>query len=336
MQTLELGNTTPVKVQNIGFLLVDNFALVPFSSAIETLRMANQVAGQRLFNWSTISLEGEPVVARCGLEVSAKCSTQSEDEFSIIFICGGTRIASSWSNKLNRWLHKMVARGAALGALSTASYLLARAGLLNGYRCTVHWDNLSELREEHPLVTLTDNIYEIDRDRYTCAGGTTAIDMMLHLIAMLYSRKLCAAISDNLLIDRVRCMTDKQRIPLTHQIGHSQPRITEAAYLMENNLEEPLSPDELASYVNISRRQLERLYRTHLNCSLHQYYNQIRLEHARRLLIKTEKSILEISQLCGFNSSAHFSKNYRQLFGMSPREARSSLSLWDEDTRAVS
>jgi len=321
---------TPQDIKNIyhepkhySFLLVPNFSLIPYASAIETLRMANLLNQQKLFTWGTLSLDGNPVTASCGLEVTPNYSTKDQTMLSTVFVCGGINIKQAWTPALGDWLKRLNKKNTALGALSTATYMLAKAGLLDGYRCTLHWDNLASTREEFPSLLLTDCIYEIDRDRYTCAGGTTAIDMMLHLIALEHGIDLAAKISDNMLLERIRGMNDRQRIPLRHTIGTSQPKLTEAAILMENNMEEPLSSDELASYVDLSRRQLERLFKSHLNCSPMQYYLDLRLKNARRLLKQTEKSILDISITCGFTSAAHFSNCYRKRFGLTPRSDRS-------------
>lgn len=329
MRKTDLNIKAPDKVERFGFMLVDNFALVPYSSAIETLRMANQVSGLNLFSWDTLSLDGNSVIARCGLEVSPKSSVIEAQSLSTLLVCGGTRISQAWSANLGRLLNQLSHANTKIGALSTGSYLLAKAGLLDDYRCTIHWDSLAALREEFPRLLLTDSIYEIDRGRYTCAGGTTAIDMMLHIIADKYGRELAMIISENLLHERMRCMSDRQRIPLAHQIGTSQPKITETVHLMEANLEEPLSTEELASFMNISRRQLERLFRNNLHYSPREYYNRIRLYNARRLIMQTKKSILEISLLSGFKSTSHFTKNYREMFGIPPREDRCLLSVWD-------
>jgi transcriptional regulator GlxA family with amidase domain len=148
---------------------------------------------------------------------------------------------------------------------------------------------------------------------------------MHHLISRQYGRVLAAAVSETILVDHVRNMTDRQRVPLRQQIGTSQPKLTEAVMLMEANIEDPLTPDELSSLVSISRRQLERLFRSYLNCTPTQYYLGLRLRNARRLLLQTEKAIIDISLVCGFSSAPHFSKCYRDMFGLPPRDERRLL-----------
>jgi len=318
----QFANAVPTRY---GFLLVPGFSMIAFAAAIDTLRLANRVASQHLYEWQTISADGKPVTASNGLEVAPQSSIQTPGNFSVLIVCGGTRVHQSWTPALGASLRSAAKRGVALGSLCTGTYLLARAELLEGYRCTIHWERLLSTREDFPKLNLTDDIYEIDRDRYTCAGGTTPIDMMLELISHEHGSSMSAAISEEILVDRVRSMQDHQRIPLRQQLGTSQPKLTEAVLLMESNLEEPLSPDELASYVNISRRQLERLFRGYLHCTPTQYYLRLRLRNARLLLLQTEKSIVEISLACGFASAPHFSKCYRDMFGLPPRDERRLL-----------
>lgn len=314
--------STPV---HYGFLVVPDFPLVPYSAAIETLRFANQLSHQTLYTWETVTMDGAPVTARCGLEIMPKRAASDSASFSALFVCGGVNIRSAWSHELGAWLRALSSKGIALGALSTGAYLLAKAGLLDGYRCAIHWERLATTREAFPKVNFTNAVYEIDKGRYTCAGGITAIDMMLHLVSSNQDKALAQAISDQLVLDRVRCHLDQQSIPLHHEIGTSQPKLTEVATLMSTNLEEPLSIDELAAYVNISRRQLERLFRSHLNQTPTHFYLGLRLKGARKMLMQTEKSITEIAVCCGFASVGHFSKCYRDEFGLPPRSDRARL-----------
>lgn len=308
------------------FLIVPGFSLIAYAAAIDTLRLANRVAEKTLYTWETISVDGGSVIASSGLEVApARAAKDLAAGYAALFVCGGIKVNLAWSRSMDACLNSLTKKNIALGSLCNGSYLLAKAGVLDGYRCTIHWERLASMREEFPKLQLTDDIYEIDRDRYTCAGGTTPIDMMLELISKSHGQSLSAMISEVILVDRVRSMQDHQRIPLRQKLGTSQPKLTEAVMLMESNLEEPLSPDELASYVTISRRQLERLFRSYLDCTPTQYYLGLRLRNARLLLLQTEKSIVEISLACGFASAPHFSKCYRDRFGLPPRDERRLL-----------
>ena len=209
-----------------------------------------------------------------------------------------------------------------LGAICTGAYLLARADVLGGYRCTIHWENLASLREEYPDINVTSELFEIDRDRYTCSGGVAPLDMMLNLIEAEHGSTLAVAISEEFICERIRGKNDRQRIPLTHRLGTSQPKLVDAISLMEANLEEPMSLDELSRHVGLSRRQLERLFQKHVHCVPTRYYLELRLARARQLLLQTSRPIVDIAFACGFVSAPHFSKCYRDRYGVPPRAER--------------
>ncbi|MFT5219840.1 MAG: transcriptional regulator GlxA family with amidase domain [Planctomycetota bacterium] len=314
------------KPEHFGFLQVPNYSMIAFSSAIEPLRMANRDANKELYRWTVYTLDGLPEKASNGLEITPDASIENADELAVLFVCGGDEIAESWSKQLQFSLRRIAKRNnIKIGALCTGSYLLARAGLLDGYKCTIHWENIASLREDFPNVQVTDDLFQFDRDRITCAGGQSSMDMMLKLIQERHGSKLVTHISEQFMCERVRNSDDRQRVPLHLALGSNQPKLTEAVTLMEANIEEPISLDELSSYVGISRRQLERLFQKHLNCVPTRYYLNLRLNRARLLLLQTSKSIVDIALACGFISAPHFSKCYRDLFGIPPRDERRKL-----------
>ena len=319
--------TAPVKPEHYGFLQVPNYSMIAFSSAIEPLRMANRDAGKELYRWTIYTIDGLPEKASNGIEITPDASIENAaGDLSVLFVCGGDEIADSWSKQLQFVLRRMAKRNnIKLGALCTGSYLLARAGLLDGYKCTIHWENIASLREDYPNVQVTDDLFQFDRDRITCAGGQASLDMMLKLIQHRHGNKLVTHISEQFMCERIRSSDDRQRVPLHLALGSNQPKLTEAVTLMEANIEEPISLDELSSYVGISRRQLERLFQKHLSCVPTRYYLNLRLNRARLLLLQTSKSIVDIALACGFISAPHFSKCYRDLFGIPPRDERRKL-----------
>ena len=232
------------------------------------------------------------------------------------------RVANVWSDKLKQTLHRFKNAKVTLGGICTGTYLLARAGLLKDYRCTIHWENIAALREMSPGIAVTEELFELDRDRFTTSGGSAPLDMMLQLVNQRHGKKLAVSISEQFVCDRMRGAYDKQRIPLKLLLGADQPKLTEAVELMESNLEELINLDDLANLVGVSRRQLERLFKKYLSCVPRRYYLDLRLKKARQLLLQTPGSISEIAIACGFVSASHFSKSYREMFGLSPREER--------------
>jgi transcriptional regulator GlxA family with amidase domain len=181
---------------------------------------------------------------------------------------------------------------------------------------------MASMREEFPNAIVSQELFEIDRERYTCSGGTAPLDMMLNIISRHHGVQLAVAISEEFICERIRGRHDRQRVPLRLHLGTSQPKLMEAVALMEANLEEPMSLDELAQHVRLSRRQLERLFQKHLSCVPTRYYLDLRLAKARQLLLQTSMSIVDVAFASGFVSAPHFSKCYRDFYGIPPRDER--------------
>jgi methylmalonyl-CoA mutase cobalamin-binding domain/chain len=315
-------NHNTVTPTRFGFLLMPNYSMIAFTSAIEPLRMANLVVEQPLYEWVIMTLDGSTACASNGLRIEPDCAVADATGLDGVFVCAGVKVDRTYSKGLAAWLRKMAQRKIAIGALCTGTYLLARAGLLDGYQCTIHWENIASLREQFPNLIISAELFKIDRDRYTCSGGNSSLDMMLHLISQQHGEDLVIAISEQFMCDRIRGMHDRQRIPLRVYLGTSQPKLEEAVTIMEANIEEPISLDELAQHVKVSRRQLERLFQKYLHCVPTRYYLELRLKRARQLLLQSNLSIIDVGLACGFVSAPHFSKSYRDAFGIPPRDER--------------
>ncbi len=312
---------TQLSPGSFGFLLAENFTQLSVSSAIETLRMANRAAKADVYRWYMISEHGGPIGASDGLMIGADRGVSDEDacaDIDAVIVCGGADIERYCHPPLLRWLRACAARGLALGSVCTGSYLLAKAGVLDGYRCAIHWEKSAALAEEFPKVVVGRSIFAIDRDRFTCSGGTVPMDMMLFFVRRRLGAEIAAEIADQFLHDRIRDYRDLQHVPLRHQVGGQSAKLVAAVELMESNIREPLSQVELATYVRLSRRQLQRLFQRYLLCSPSHYYLQLRMARARQLLFQTSMSIVEIASQAGFVSSSHFSTSYRRFYGSTP------------------
>lgn len=307
---------------HIGFYLVPQFSMIAFASAIEPLRMANQLTGSQHYRWSLISSDGAPVTCSNGIAMATDFSTNTRERFDAVFVCSGINIHRLEDEPGIQWLKQLDKAGTILGAVCTGTHLLARAELLNDRRCTIHWENLASTREQFPHLVISPELFEIDNDRYTCAGGTAPLDMLLCEIRNKHGADLATRISEQYMCERIRDQNDRQRVPLTQRIGASQPKLAEAVSLMEANIEEPMTLDELSHHVGLSRRQLERLFQRYLQCVPTRYYLELRLERARQLLLQTSMPIVDIALACGFISAPHFSKCYRDTFSIPPRDER--------------
>ena len=313
---------------SIGFLLVDGFSLMAFTSAIEPLRVSNRLGGE-LFRWRLISADGKPVAASNGLEIVAEAAALPI-ELDCLLVCAGFDAERQASPQLDAWLRRCGRFGTALGALDTGAFLLARAGLLAGYRITLHWEAIPAFREAYPEVEVAPELFVVDRDRITCAGGTAALDLMLHLIAQLHGSRLATAVAEQFIYQVTRQNSESQRLRLSTRLGFTDPRLATALAAMEDHLAEPLGIPALAAQAGIGRRELERLFRTKLGTTPLAHYRALRLRYARSLLAQTDLSVREIGLACGFASLEHFSRSYHRLFGRPPRADR-GLSMLPAD-----
>ncbi|RKS17541.1 AraC family transcriptional regulator with amidase-like domain [Pseudomonas sp. WPR_5_2] len=313
--------------QCVGFLLLDQFTLISLASAVEPLRMANQLSGQELYRWHTFSPGGQPVWASDGVPITPDASWDKPGVADTVIVCGGVGIQSVVTREHITWLKALARQSRRLGGICTGSWALAKAGLLDGYECSVHWEFLAAMQEAFPRVSMSASLFTLDRNRFTSSGGTAPMDMMLHLIGRDHGRELSAAISEMFVYERIRNEQDHQRVPLKHVLGTHQPKLQEIVALMEANLEETIDLDNLAEYVDLSRRQLERLFQKYLNCTPSRYYLRLRLIRARQLLKQTSMSLIELATVCGFVSTPHFSKCYREHFGVPPSDERAGSEM---------
>lgn len=311
--------------KQIGFLLLPGFPLMSYASAVEPLRAANQLSGKVLYTWRHISIDGAPVRASAGVGIIADFRVGSPAAWDAVFICAGGNPAKFRHRGTMQWLRDLARTGVAIAGMSGGSYILARAGVLGGYRCTIHWDHIAAFVEDFPDLDVRRTLYEIDRDRVTCAGGTSSLDMMLELIAMEHGRELSASISEWYLRTQPRAGSGPQRMALRDRHGVSSERLIRALSLMEDNIEEPLSLAQLAQGAGITPRHLERLFAQSLSSSPMSTYLRLRLERAQELLRQTSLPVLEVAMAAGFVSVSHFSRVYAQRFGRPPRDERSSI-----------
>jgi transcriptional regulator GlxA family with amidase domain len=307
----------------IGILLVPGFALMSYASAVEPMRAANRLAGRELYRWRHISIDGRPAEASNGATIVCEHRIGDKAELDALFVCAGGNPALFHHAPTLRWLRALARKGVRLGGVSGGPYLLARAGVLRGYRFTLHWEHIPALAEEFPDLKVADTLFEIDRDRLTCAGGIAALDMMHALIEADHGRDLASAVSDWFLHSQVRLGTGPQRMALRERFGIAHPGLLRALGEMEANIEAPAPRLQLAAAAGLSARQLERLFQSHLGSTMGEHYLKVRLERAQTLLRQTTMPVLEVAVACGFVSASHFSRSYKIHFGWSPRMERS-------------
>lgn len=308
--------------QVIAFLLIDDFALMSYAAAIEPLRAANLLSRRELYRWRHVSVDGEAATASNGGRVLADSRVGEDGGFDTVMVCAGGNPALFDHAPTFAWLRDLARKGVRLGGVSGGPWILARAGVLQGYRATIHWEHLPAMAEAFPNLELRRTLYEVDRDRLTCAGGIAALDMMVELIERDHGHTLAAAVAEWYLSTEMRLGSAAQRMQARERFGVSNEKLLKALAHMEANLEDPASKERLAAVAGVSIRQLERLFAQHLNATPTEHYQRIRLDRARTLLRQTTLSVMETAVACGFVSPSHFSRAYRARFGKSPKDER--------------
>jgi AraC family transcriptional regulator, carnitine catabolism transcriptional activator len=310
--------------QDFHFLLLPEFSAIGFMSAIEPLRVANRFAGE-LYRWHILSADGGPVAASNGISLNAEGAFDSIKDARTVIVVSGFEPLARYTRAIGDWLRRLDRQGATLGGIDTGSFILAEAGLLADKRVTMHWEASAAFSERYPSIETSQELFEMDARRMTCAGGTASIDMMLDLIARNHGAELAAQVSEQFVLGRIRQRSDHQRMQIAARYSVHNRKLIQVIGVMEQNMEEPLSPDALAQSIGVTRRQLERLFCSAMKDTPTHFYLGLRLTRARELLQQTDMSILAVCVACGFESPSHFSRTYRARFNTSPRQDRSAL-----------
>ncbi|AMC99376.1 GlxA family transcriptional regulator [Halomonas chromatireducens] len=317
------ANFSMSAIRRVGVLSLPGFSLLAQACALEPLIMANQLAGRRLYRVQAYSSGGgeTPSLAELSL-AAAKPFSDVAAELDMLVVCAPAPLSAHADDAIVHRLRVLGRNGVTLVGVGGGTELLARAGVLDGYRATLPWQRFAAFTRDFPRVRLSQQLFEIDRDRLTCGGGTAAMDMMMTLIASHHGSELAESVSEHFVLERIRMADEPQQVPLRARLGHAPAPLVDAVMLMEANIEEPLTTHELAEHLGISRRQLERLFKKYLQAVPGRYYLDLRLQEARRLLRDSDLPAGEIAMKTGFSSPAHFSTAYRNHFGVTPREER--------------
>jgi AraC family carnitine catabolism transcriptional activator len=308
--------------RELGFLLVPEFSMMAFFAAVEPLRIANRCSGRTLYRWSAWSEDGAPIAASNGMTLLTDGGIGEAVSAPTVFVCSSFNHDRYTTTPVLQWLRRLAGQGVVLGGIDTGAFLLARAGLLDDYRVTLHWESIPGFRELYPAIETTTELYEIDRARLTSSGGTATMDLMLRFIAQEHGTDLATAVSEQLIHQRVRSKSDHQRMNVAARLDVHSPTLVTAVEAMHRHIEEPVSIVEIAAHCGVSLRQLERLFAEQLGHGPNAYYLGVRLEHARELLHDTDRSVLEVALACGFGSCASLSRAYRRHYGLPPSRDR--------------
>ncbi len=310
----------PDSPEPIVFVLLPNLSMLAFTSAIEPLRIANQLTGQNLYSWTTMSENGENVRCSNGIEIGIDRALGDTPSDSRIFICSGVQPELSTSSKVADWTRRQWRLGRTVGALCTGAYTLARAGILSGHKFTLHWENIAPFREHFPDLEPVEQLYTMDNRVMTCGGGSAATDLFFKLIYDTHGPVLAQAVLNMCLHTVQRSETDRQQSSTSASIGVRNDKLVRVINFFEAHLEDHINLDIVTEELGISRRQMERLFRHYLDTTPKKYLQNLRLQRARILLAETNLPVVDVAVACGFESAAYFSKRFREAFGMSPHK----------------
>lgn len=305
----------PVQVT---FVLLPKFTMLAFSSAIEPLRIANQLTGQALFEWQTLSEAGQPVACSNGVPIMVDGAFGGRQPDGIVLVCSGVEPEDQVTAALGDWLRGLWRRGRTVGGLCTGAYALARAGILKDRRFTLHWENLAGFAETYPDLHAARQVFCIDERIVTCAGGVAAADLMLKIIDDRFGTVLGQEVMNMCLLTGRRSEGDAQITSLAARLGTRHEKLIEAVAFLEARIEEPFDLDACAAQLRLSRRQIERLFNRYLGLTPVRYMNDLRLQRGRALLAETDMSVTDVAIACGYASTSHFSKSFRLKYGQSP------------------
>ena len=308
--------------------------MMAFAAAIEPLRAANRLTGEPRFAWRLFSRDGDAVSASNGIDIAVGSAISDDVKLDMMLACAGTRDSGANDAAVAKWLRALARSGTTLGGISLGAYVLAYAGLLDGRRCALHWESLAAFSERFPRIRTTTDIFVIDGNRCTCAGGTAALDMMLQVISERDGRALANDVSEQFIHSRIRGTHDPQKMAIQSRFGVANEKLIAAISMMEDAQDEPRPVHQIAHDVELSARQLERLFAKYLRASPSHYYLKLRLDRARAMLLQTTKPILDVAVACGFASASHFSRCYRAAYGHKPSDERGA-ALADRPARGT-
>lgn len=318
---------------SVSLILLPGFSLFALGAVRSVFTAANDTAGEMLYRIRQYAPEGALALSQCGLSLAADPLIKlNDDQPGLLMLIADERVdervASAVGSHLGQQLNRSGNDGEwVLGASGAGAQVLAEHGFLDGYRAAIHWQILADAVKRYPATVFTQGLFEIDRNRISAGAGAAVLDLLLHWLGLRHGSTFAAEVAAGLGLDRLRGGDERQPVPASAQPALGSARLKEALELMAANLAEPLQAEDIAQLVGVSRRQLERLFRQHMDTFPSRYYLELRLKHARRQLKQTTQSILQVGLACGFASGPHFSTTYRNFFGCTPREERARHAM---------
>lgn len=318
---------------SVSLILLPGFSLFALGAVRSVFAAANEVSGETLYRVAQYGSDGAQALTQCGITIAAEpLDKLHENATDLCMLIADERVDEHIADTVGKQLMQLLNRSQytgelVLGACGAGAQILAEHDLLDGYRAAIHWQILADAVKRYPTTVFTPGLFEIDRNRLSAGAGAAVLDLLLHWLELRHGNTFAAEVAAGLGLDRLRGSDERQPVPASAQPALGSARLKEALELMAANLAEPLQAEDVAQLVGVSRRQLERLFRQHMDTFPSRYYLELRLKHARRQLKQTTQSILQVGLACGFTSGPHFSTTYRNYFGYTPREERARHSI---------
>lgn len=310
----------------IGLYIIPPCSLFTLGSIQEPIIQANKLLGEERYQFIYISDQADKIIhLNESMHINADFTVDDSPALNMLMVISECYPENKIDIRIRKFMQRICSQSdISLVGIDMGAFWIADAGLFREQPATVHWQALDPFTETYQEVNVTHHLFETSEQRFSCAGKAANLDFMLYLIEKNEDSELSAQIAEVLCLDRIRLPDERQRIPLHNLGGETQPKLTLAMELMEQNTEEPLATDEIAELVNLSRRQLERLFKRYVGNMPAKYYLELRLKKARQLLLTSSKSIIQIGLSCGFSSGPHFSSAYKAFFEITPREERNN------------
>ncbi|PQV57904.1 transcriptional regulator GlxA family with amidase domain [Defluviimonas denitrificans] len=306
------------QTRSFAFLLLRDFTLLAFSSAIEPFRIANQLSQKPLYRWTVVSEDGRPARSSSGVEVAAVRDLRSVERDTTLLVCAGNLMTGHPAKPTLAFLHHHYRTGGSVGGICAGAVALARAGLLGRHAFTLHWECHPGFFELFPRLEPTKRRFEIDGRVMTCGGGAAAADMAISIIRQDYGDDFAAIVADMCLLRDDAGANLSQRSSIGTALHTRNPALIEIVKIMIDNIEYPLTMAELAQRVGYTARHIERQFQRCIGQTPMGYYLGLRLDHARSLIAETDMTLFEVAAATGFNTKSHFSKVFLRRFGSPP------------------
>lgn len=311
----------------VGFALAPDFTLLAFTGFIEALRQAADVGDRSRpiwCSWSVMSHDLNPIKASCGVEIIPWETFKDPSDFDYIVLVGGLLGSlEKVSPHLKDFMVKTVKSKVPLIGLCTGSFIFAEAGLMKGLRCGVHWYHYQDFKSSFPeVIPVIDELFVEDGGIITSPGGMATTDLALHLVGKYFGTERVLKTLRHMILDWNRPVDHPQTPYMKDYEEITDPRVRRAVFFMEQNISSAISTEDVAEEIEISTRQLERLFQIHLRETPASYLRMLRLRHANWMLHNTRRPVTDIALDCGFSDSSHFAKRFKDFFGYSPSQAR--------------